>query len=111
LLLTVVLPGLLGGLLAALAMACYAVRAVRPPARRGPTVATPRPEAPGWLRQHNEMVARAMAGQVDLLFLGDSITRGWLGSGRTPFDGDGLALWRERFEPRRAANFGIVGDR
>lgn len=95
----------------AMATAHFASIASRPPSRGGPTTPTPRPEVPGWLEQHNAMVARASSGPIDLLFLGDSITRGWLGSGRDRYDGDGLDLWISRFEPRRAANFGIGSDR
>src|SRR5207248_1459545 len=41
-------------------------------------------------------------GDVDVLFLGDSITQGWEGNGRE--------VWKENFEPLKAANFGIGGD-
>ncbi|MBA3710194.1 MAG: hypothetical protein H0W83_15390 [Planctomycetes bacterium] len=37
-----------------------------------------------------------------MLFLGDSITDGWRGSG--------LAVWNSAFAPLKAANFGISGD-
>lgn len=102
---------LLPSLLAGMVFAHFSSMANRPPDRRSPQKAIPRPELPGWLPEHNAMVSRALAGHVDLLFLGDSITRGWLGSGRTPFEGNGLPIWQSRFEPRRAANFGIGSDR
>jgi N-acetylglucosamine-6-sulfatase len=76
---------------------------------RGPTVATPRAHLPDWIEHHNRFVARAMAGPVPLLFLGDSITRGWLRPATAPGPGPD-PLWRERFGPRRAENFGIDGD-
>ena len=44
----------------------------------------------------------AQAGNVDLLFLGDSITQGWSGAAKT---------WDRFYGPRKAANFGIGGDR
>jgi lysophospholipase L1-like esterase len=53
-----------------------------------------------WKAKHAEDVAVAEAGGVDLLLLGDSITDGW----------DHHPMWRERFLPLRAANFGIGGD-
>jgi lysophospholipase L1-like esterase len=37
------------------------------------------------------------------LFLGDSITDGWRGGGKT--------VWEKNFAPLKAANFGIGGDR
>jgi lysophospholipase L1-like esterase len=41
---------------------------------------------------------------IDLVFLGDSITDGWRGKG-------GAAIWKQRFEPLKAINLGIGGDR
>lgn len=53
--------------------------------------------------RHKGFVELARKGHIDVLFLGDSITDGWRGSG--------MDVWKERFEPMRAANFGIGGDR
>ena len=53
-----------------------------------------------WKALHEEDLARAKQGPVDLLFLGDSITQGW-GENET---------WKKLYEPRHAANFGIGGD-
>jgi lysophospholipase L1-like esterase len=50
---------------------------------------------------HRRFLEQARKGNVDLLFLGDSITQGWN-------DND---VWRRYYQPRRAANFGIGGDR
>lgn len=57
----------------------------------------------GWVTRHESFVAKAKAGGVDLLFLGDSITHGWEGGGKD--------VWKSRFAPLKAANFGIGGDR
>jgi lysophospholipase L1-like esterase len=57
----------------------------------------------GWFKRHERFVERARQGHVDVLFLGDSITQGWEGSGK--------GVWKERYEPLHAANFGIGGDR
>ncbi|MCC6675543.1 MAG: GDSL family lipase [Phycisphaerales bacterium] len=43
------------------------------------------------------------AGEAQLVFLGDSITEGWEGAGKE--------VWASRYTPRKAANFGIGGDR
>ncbi len=56
-----------------------------------------------WLDRHNGFVARAHEGNVDLLFIGDSITDGWRGRGKE--------VWAQRYEPLKAANFGIGGDK
>ena len=42
-------------------------------------------------------------GEAQLVFLGDSITQGW--------DGAGKEAWKKNWEPLKAANFGIGGDR
>ena len=56
----------------------------------------------GWMKRHEGFVAIAKKGDVDLLFLGDSITDAWRKVGRKIYD--------EEFAPLKAANFGISGD-
>jgi lysophospholipase L1-like esterase len=46
----------------------------------------------------------AKKGDVDVLFLGDSITDAWRNKAAEP-------TWKKTFEPLKAANFGIGGDR
>ena len=55
-----------------------------------------------WQRLHAENVARAKLGGVDILFLGDSHMYAWREAG--------AQIWKERYEPRAALNFGIPGD-
>lgn len=50
--------------------------------------------------RHKQFLAIAKKGDVDVLFLGDSITHGW----------EGQKAWKTYFEPLKAANFGIGGD-
>jgi lysophospholipase L1-like esterase len=76
----------------------------------GPAVAqpknsatTPEPRTGGWVQRHEQFLKRAARGDVDVLFLGDSITQGWEGAGKD--------VWAKHFEPLKAANFGIGGDR
>jgi lysophospholipase L1-like esterase len=57
----------------------------------------------GWLQRHGSFVVRAKQGNVDVLFLGDSITQAW--------ENQGKEIWKKRYEPMHAANFGIGGDR
>ncbi len=60
-----------------------------------------RPDA-WWQQRHEGMNARVKQGNVDLLFIGDSITQGW--------EGDGKDVWREFYGKRNAVNLGIGGD-
>lgn len=57
----------------------------------------------GPVNLHKSFLERAKKGDVQVLFLGDSITQGWGGSGKK--------VWAANFEPMKAANFGIGGDR
>ncbi|MCY2934336.1 MAG: platelet-activating factor acetylhydrolase IB subunit [Planctomycetota bacterium] len=62
----------------------------------------PRPDK-GWQDRHSKFVERIKKGDADLLFIGDSITQGWEGSGK--------GVWAEEFESKKAVNLGIGGDR
>ena len=55
---------------------------------------------------HEQMVAKARSGKIDLYFLGDSITRRW---GATDYP-EFLAHWKKTFFGWNAANFGWGGD-
>jgi lysophospholipase L1-like esterase len=66
------------------------------------------PRDEGWIKRHEEFVAEAHRGGIDVLFLGDSITDFW----RSPNpERGGQAVWEREFAPLHAANFGISGDR
>lgn len=68
------------------------------------TAVRPAPrEEESWQKRHQRFLDRARKGDVDVLFLGDSITQGW--------EGKGKKVWEERFQPLKPANFGIGGDR
>jgi lysophospholipase L1-like esterase len=56
-----------------------------------------------FMKLHKEFVERAQKGDVDVLFLGDSITEGWKGNGKE--------AWAKAFADYKTANFGIGGDR
>lgn len=60
------------------------------------------PQEPFAMNRHEDFLAMAMRGNIDLLFMGDSITDWWAR--------DGDVLWNEHFAPLGAANFGIAGD-
>jgi beta-glucosidase len=69
---------------------------------QGPATVIAEPRTGAWMDQHRSFVKRAEDGNIDLLFLGDSITQGWNGAKTT---------WDRFYTPRKAANFGIGGDR
>ena len=56
-----------------------------------------------WMQRHEKINERAKQGDVDLLFIGDSITDGWQGGGK--------AVWEKYYGNRKAMNAGIGGDR
>jgi lysophospholipase L1-like esterase len=56
-----------------------------------------------WMQKHAANVAVAKAGNVPLLFLGDSITERWGAAGKE--------IWDATFAPQHAANFGISADK
>ena len=56
---------------------------------------------------HQQLLAKAKTGGIDLYFLGDSITRRW---GATDYP-DFLAHWNQTFHGWNAGNFGWGGDR
>lgn len=57
-----------------------------------------------WLAHFESQLARTKQGGVNVIFLGDSITQGW-GDAKA-----GLSVWKERYEPLGAVNYGIGGD-
>ena len=63
----------------------------------------PVPRDGNWMKRHESFNARVKEGNVDLLFIGDSITQGWEGAGK--------AAWSEKYGKRNAVNLGIGGDR
>jgi len=55
-----------------------------------------------WMPRQNAVNARLKEGNVDLLFIGDSITHF--------FEIPGKAVWDEYYAPRKAVNMGFSGD-
>src|SRR5262245_15248002 len=62
------------------------------------------------MKRHEDFVAIARRGGVDVLFVGDSITDAWGGEGHNP-ESSGAKVFEKEFAPLKAANFGISGDR
>jgi len=63
----------------------------------------PVPRAGNWMKRHESFNTRVAKGNVDLLFIGDSITQGW--------EGRGKGVWAKFYGKRNAVNLGIGGDR
>ncbi len=63
----------------------------------------PVPRDSRWMKRHESMNERVKQGNVDLVFIGDSITQGWEGRGKN--------VWAKFYGDRNAVNLGIGGDR
>ncbi len=77
---------------------------------RSHTAIKPAPRDKGWMPRHEKFVEIAKRGDIDLLFLGDSITDAWGGEGHNQ-KAAGNEIFEKEFKPKKAANFGIGGDR
>ena len=94
--------------LAALAFTCLALLSTDYPANaqesKEHSAVKPMPR-PGesWTKRHESFNAAAKKGDVDLVFIGDSITQGWEGAGKE--------AWQKYYADRKPLNLGIGGDR
>jgi beta-glucosidase len=62
----------------------------------------PEPRAQDWWQKRQALInSQAKQGDVDLIFLGDSITQGWANN----------EVWKKYYGERKAVNMGIGGDR
>lgn len=65
------------------------------------TTPADRPQRPGWLERHERYRARAAKGDLDLVFLGDSLTQRWETAPN---------VWDKHFGALHAAQMGIDND-
>ena len=56
-----------------------------------------------WTLRNDAVNERVKQGDVDFLFIGDSITHGWENAGKE--------YWNKYYAPRKAVNMGFSGDR
>lgn len=63
----------------------------------------PRDNEDWWVKRNDAMNERVKQGNVDMIFIGDSITHGW--------EGEGKDVWQKYYAKRNAVNLGISGDR
>ena len=75
--------------------AFYKVNSATIPATRG--------DESWWRERDRAVTRRAQQGDVDLAFIGDSITQGW--------EGAGVDVWKEFYAERKSINLGFSGDR
>lgn len=73
----------------------YEVNSAVIPATRG--------DETGWRKRDQQLSQNAKKGDADLAFIGDSITQGW--------EGRGKSVWQKYYGDRKAINLGIGGDR
>ena len=73
------------------------------PVKKQHSAIKPVPRSGWWSKRHQAMNAKAAKGDIDLVFIGDSITQGWEGKGRD--------VWKKHYGNRKALNLGISGDR
>lgn len=57
---------------------------------------------PAWKSWFEGQLGRNKGGNIDVVFLGDSLTFGWTNNG--------VETWKKDFEPLKAVNYGIGGD-
>jgi beta-glucosidase len=68
-----------------------------------PSTLKPVPRDGDQMKRHERFNERVKQGNVDLIFIGDSITQGWEGAGKD--------VWAKHYAKRNAVNLGIGGDR
>jgi lysophospholipase L1-like esterase len=78
--------------------------------RGGPALPANQPSGPLSEPRHQSFVEIAKKGNIDILFVGDSITDWWFYSRRGQSSSTGEASWNEHIAPLKPANFGIAGD-
>ena len=93
-------------LLSWLAIPCAAL-AAEPPSRTSADVPQERTDANS-RQAHQDLLAKRGKGQIDLYFVGDSITRRW-GAAEPKYSAL-LAHWQKSFHGWNAGNFGWGGD-
>jgi beta-glucosidase len=85
------------------ALVCTALAATAGAEDKVPSTVDPKPREGNWIQRHESFNKRVKEGNVDLLFIGDSITQGWEGAGQD--------AWAKHYAKRNAVNLGIGGDR
>jgi lysophospholipase L1-like esterase len=72
-------------------------------AEKGNSTVTPAHRHSWWTLRNEAVNERVKQGDVDFLFIGDSITHGWENAGKK--------YWDKYYAPRKGVNMGFGGDR
>lgn len=67
------------------------------------TIPATRGDEQRWRERDAQMTTLAKTSEAELAFIGDSITQGWEGAGKS--------VWEQHYADRKAINLGIGGDR
>lgn len=89
--------------LLACGLICAALSGVAHADDKLPTTLEPQARGGRQMERHKSFNERVKQGNVDLIFIGDSITQGWEGAGKD--------VWEKYYGGRNAVNLGIGGDR
>ena len=103
------LPALLSAQAAAPAAGGQAPAGAQRGGRGGPALPANQPAPPFNENRHKGFLEIAQRGNIDLLFVGDSITD-WFSNPRGQNPAPGLEVWNANFGQFKPANFGIAGD-
>jgi beta-glucosidase len=80
------------------------VNAYKPaPNAHSAVIGVPQTTKDWWMPRHLAILERVRQGNVDLVFIGDSITHRW--------EEDGKEVWNNYYGTRNAVNMGFSGDR
>ncbi len=76
------------------------------------TIPTDNPIPPkhGWLKECDDRIAAAQGKQIDILFIGDSITQNFVEDPKGGWDLVGGSVWRSHYANRNALNLGVGSD-
>jgi beta-glucosidase len=89
--------------LLAYGLVCAALSGVSRADDKLPTTLEPQARGGRQMERHKSFNERVKQGNVDLIFIGDSITQAWEGAGKE--------VWKKYYGGRNAVNLGIGGDR
>ncbi len=64
----------------------------------------------GWLKECDDRIAEAQGKQIDILFIGDSITQNFVEDPKGGWNLVGGSVWRKHYANRNALNLGVGSD-
>jgi lysophospholipase L1-like esterase len=70
----------------------------------------PIPPQHGWLKECDDRIAAAQGKQIDILFIGDSITQNFVEDPMPGWNLVGGSVWRAHYANRNALNLGVGSD-